>query len=77
MAHYNEEYLVFSKHGDFCGKVEFEKPEDLVLTGLKLRQFCETKKFFVFEGPPLKKESEDDKKDDKKEQKGRRGERKI
>ena len=56
MAQFDGEFLVFNKQGDFKGKVEFGLPPELILSSLTLRCCCEEKKFFVFEGPPIRKE---------------------
>lgn len=73
MANYGGRYLVFDTKGNFMGNVKFQCPAHINVRRLKLVSFCETKQYFVFEGPEMTaeqveqaKKKKDDVKDDRK-----------
>jgi len=74
MANYGGRYLVFDTKGTFMGNVEFNCPQHINVRRLKLVSFCESKQYFVFEGPEMtaeqaeqsKKKKDDAKTEDKK-----------
>lgn len=55
MAQYGGRFLVFDRHANFLGEVEFNLPSNISLARFqrefKLEMFCEQKEYFVFEGP--------------------------
>ncbi len=66
--------MVFDTKGNFMGCVKFDTPAHINVRRLTLVSFCESKQYFVFEGPEMteeqaekaKKKKDDPKKEEKK-----------
>lgn len=48
--------MVFDTKGNFMGCVKFDTPAHINVRRLTLVSFCESKQYFVFEGPEMTEE---------------------
>ena len=62
MAHYGGRFLIFDTLGQYEGQVEIKCAPYINKKRLKLVNFCESKKYFVFEGPEFTEKKKEDKK---------------